>query len=53
MEHAVLFDGSVDLDGDGDKPITRASCPRRRSPGFDIIVDFAAGGIQPGDKITW
>ncbi len=52
MEHAVPFDGSVDLDGDGDKLDHKGILPTQAiAERFDIIVDFAAGGIQPGDKI--
>ncbi len=52
MEHSVPFDGTMDLDADGDK-----AEPQRNPayPGiaerFDIIVNFAKNGIKPGDKI--
>ena len=51
MEHAVPFDGSMDLDDDGN-PDTRASSrPRRIAERYDIIVDFGKNGIKPGDKL--
>lgn len=52
MEHAVPFDGSVDLDGDGDLLDHKGLLPTQSiAERFDIVVDFAAAGIQPGDKI--
>jgi FtsP/CotA-like multicopper oxidase with cupredoxin domain len=52
MEHAVPFDGSMDLDGDGDLQEHNGQLPTQAiGERYDIIVDFAAHGIQPGDKL--
>ncbi len=52
MEHAVPFDGSMDLDGDGDLSDHNGQLPTQAiAERYDIIVDFAANGIQPGDKV--
>lgn len=51
MEHAVPFDGSMDLDNTtainhrGQLP-TQAVAER-----YDIVIDFAKHGIKPGDKL--
>ncbi|MGV8918008.1 MAG: multicopper oxidase domain-containing protein [Pseudomonas sp.] len=52
MEHTVPFDGSMDLDADGDKQNHNAILPTQGiAERFDIIVNFAKNGIKPGDKI--
>ncbi|TWC55276.1 FtsP/CotA-like multicopper oxidase with cupredoxin domain [Pseudomonas sp. SJZ080] len=52
MEHAVPFDGSMDLDGDGDKQNHNAILPTQGiAERFDIIVNFAKNGIKTGDKL--
>jgi FtsP/CotA-like multicopper oxidase with cupredoxin domain len=52
MEHSVPFDGSIDLDGDGDLQEHRGQLPTQAiGERYDIIVDFAANGIQPGDRL--
>ncbi|EJM58488.1 multicopper oxidase domain-containing protein [Pseudomonas sp. GM48] len=52
MEHAVPFDGSLDLDGDGDTQDNNAILPILGiAERYDIIIDFAKNGINPGDKI--
>src|SRR5262249_29604018 len=52
MEHAVPFDGSVDLDGDGDRLDHKGTLPTQGiAERFDIVVDFAQSGIAPGDKL--
>jgi FtsP/CotA-like multicopper oxidase with cupredoxin domain len=52
MEHAVPFDGSMDLDADGDKQDHNAILPIQGiSERYDIVVDFAKNGIKPGDRI--
>jgi len=52
MEHAVPFDGSIDLDGDGDLQEHNGQLPTQAiGERYDIVVDFAAHGIQPGDKL--
>ncbi|WP_425500256.1 Ig-like domain-containing protein [Pseudomonas akapageensis] len=52
MEHAVPFDGSMDLDGDGDVQDHNAILPVQGvAERFDIIVNFAKNGIKAGDKL--
>jgi FtsP/CotA-like multicopper oxidase with cupredoxin domain len=52
MEHAVPFDGSMDLDGDGDFDDHNGQLPTQAiAERYDIIVDFDANGIKAGDKI--
>jgi FtsP/CotA-like multicopper oxidase with cupredoxin domain len=52
MEHSVPFDGTMDLDGDGDKQNHNAILPTQGiAERFDIIVNFAKNGIKPGDRI--
>ncbi|VVP66429.1 Cell division protein FtsP [Pseudomonas fluorescens] len=52
MEHAVPFDGSMDLDADGDKQNHNAILPTQGiAERFDIIVNFAKNGIKTGDKL--
>jgi FtsP/CotA-like multicopper oxidase with cupredoxin domain len=52
MEHAVPFDGSVDLNGDGNLLDHKGILPTQGiAERFDIVVDFAANGIRPGDLI--
>ncbi len=52
MEHAVPFDGSMDLDGDADLQEHIGMLPTQAiAERYDIIVDFSKNGIQPGDKL--
>ncbi|MFW6751195.1 multicopper oxidase domain-containing protein [Pseudomonas glycinae] len=52
MEHSVPFDGSMDLDADGDKQNHNAILPTQGiAERFDIIVNFAKSGIKLGDKL--
>jgi FtsP/CotA-like multicopper oxidase with cupredoxin domain len=52
MEHAVPFDGTMDLDADGDLQNHNAILPTQGiAERYDIVVDFAKNGIKPGDKI--
>ncbi|VVP15048.1 Ig-like domain-containing protein [Pseudomonas fluorescens] len=52
MEHAIPFDGSMDLDGDGNKQGHNAILPTQAiAERYDIIINFAKHGIQPGDKL--
>jgi FtsP/CotA-like multicopper oxidase with cupredoxin domain len=52
MEHAVPFDGSMDLDGDGDLQDHNAIMPTQGvAERYDIIVNFAKNGIKTGDKL--
>ncbi|MHC8400422.1 multicopper oxidase domain-containing protein [Pseudomonas sp. MDT1-17] len=52
MEHSVPFDGSMDLDADGDKQNHNAILPTLGiAERFDIIVNFSKNGIKTGDKL--
>jgi hypothetical protein len=52
MEHALAFDGSVDLDGDGNLLEHKGQLPEQSvAERYDIIVDFARSGVAPGDKL--
>lgn len=52
MEHAVPFDGSMDLDADGDKQNHNAILPTLGiAERHDIIVNFSKNGIKTGDKL--
>jgi FtsP/CotA-like multicopper oxidase with cupredoxin domain len=52
MEHAVPFDGNLDLDNDGDLLDHKGQLPTQGiAERYDIIVDFARHGIQPGDRL--
>jgi len=52
MEHTIPFDGSMDLDGDGDALEHKGQLPAQAiGERYDIVVDFAKSGIMPGDKL--
>jgi FtsP/CotA-like multicopper oxidase with cupredoxin domain len=52
LEHAIPFDGSVDLDGDGNLNEHKGQLPTQGiAERFDIVVDFAQAGIAPGDRL--
>jgi cytochrome c peroxidase/FtsP/CotA-like multicopper oxidase with cupredoxin domain len=52
LEHAVPFDGSMDLDRDGEVNDHRAILPTQAiAERWDLVVDFSRHGIQPGDKL--
>lgn len=52
MEHAVPFDGTMDLDGDSNATEHKGILPTQGiAERYDIVVDFASQGIQPGDKL--
>ncbi|MBL0393075.1 multicopper oxidase domain-containing protein [Ramlibacter monticola] len=52
LEHAVPFDGSMDLDNDGDRQDHNAVLPTQAiAERYDIVVDFAKNGLKPGDKV--
>ncbi|MEJ8835805.1 cytochrome c peroxidase [Ramlibacter sp. AN1133] len=52
LEHAVPFDGSMDLMGDGNPGKYNGQLPTHAiAERYDIVVDFARHGIQPGDKL--
>ncbi|TDF86247.1 Ig-like domain-containing protein [Pseudomonas sp. H9] len=52
MEHAIPFDGSMDLNGNGDLKDDNGIMPTLAiAERYDIIINFAKHGIQPGDKI--
>jgi FtsP/CotA-like multicopper oxidase with cupredoxin domain len=52
MEHAVPFDGRMDLDGDGVLLDHKGQLPTIGiAERYDIIVNFSKYGIKPGDKL--
>ncbi|MCY1504604.1 Multicopper oxidase [compost metagenome] len=52
MEHAVPFDGTLDLDRDGNLKDHFGELPSQGiAERYDIIVNFAKAGIKPGDKL--
>lgn len=52
MEHAVPFDGTMDLDGDGDLKNHNAILPTQGvAERYDILINFSRNGIKPGDKL--
>ncbi|MGY4494850.1 multicopper oxidase domain-containing protein [Pseudomonas sp. TE3610] len=52
MEHTVPFDGTMDLDADGDKQNHNAILPTQGiAERFDIIVNFSKNGVKAGDKV--
>jgi manganese oxidase len=52
LEHAVPFDGSSDLDANGNANEHKGLLPTQAiGERYDIIVDFASQGIVPGDKL--
>ena len=52
LEHAVAFDGSTDLDGDGDASEHKGTLPTQSiAERYDIIVDFSKHGLEPGSKL--
>ncbi len=52
MEHAVPFDGTMDLDGNGNAAEHKGQLPTQGiAERYDIVVDFAKSGIKPGDKL--
>jgi len=52
MGHAIPFDGVRDLMHDGKPDVWKGQLPAEVvAERYDIIVDFAKHGIQPGDKL--
>jgi hypothetical protein len=52
LEHALPFDGSMDLDYDGDTDEHLGRLPVQAiAERYDVIVDFASQGILPGDRL--
>ncbi|WEK28442.1 MAG: Ig-like domain-containing protein [Candidatus Pseudomonas phytovorans] len=52
MEHAVPFDGTMDLNGDGDTKDNNGILPLQGiAERYDIIINFAKNGIKAGDKL--
>jgi FtsP/CotA-like multicopper oxidase with cupredoxin domain len=52
MEHAVPFDGTMDLDGDGNFVEHNAVLPTQGiAERYDIVVDFSKYGIKAGDRL--
>lgn len=51
MEHAVPFDGSMDLDADSRTNHKGLLPSQGIAERYDIVIDFAKNGILPGDKL--
>ncbi|SDO25789.1 multicopper oxidase domain-containing protein [Pseudomonas jinjuensis] len=52
MEHAIPFDGTMDLNGDGDLKDNFGILPVQGiAERYDIIVNFGKNGLKAGDKI--
>ncbi|GAB3663395.1 hypothetical protein GCM10028813_43210 [Ramlibacter alkalitolerans] len=52
LEHAVPFDGSMDLDNNGSRQDHNGVLPTQAiAERYDIVVDFAKGGLKAGDKL--
>jgi FtsP/CotA-like multicopper oxidase with cupredoxin domain len=52
MEHTVPFDGTTDLDGDGNLLDNKGQLPTQAiAERYDIVVDFSKNGIKPGDRL--
>jgi manganese oxidase len=52
MEHAVPFDGSMDLAGNGNPQDHHSVLPTQGiAERYDIVVDFGKNGIKPGDVL--
>jgi FtsP/CotA-like multicopper oxidase with cupredoxin domain len=52
MEHAVPFDGIMDLDRNGNAREHKGVLPEQGiAERYDIVVDFAKHGIKPGDRL--
>jgi manganese oxidase len=52
MEHAVPFDGVMDVFHDGKPEEWKGQLPSQSiAERYDIVVDFSQHGIQPGDKL--
>ncbi len=52
MQHAIPFDGTRDLDGDGNAAEHKGVLPAQAiAERYDIVVDFASQGLVPGDRL--
>jgi manganese oxidase len=52
LEHAVPFDGTMDLNADGNLLDHKGQLPTQGiAERYDIVVDFSKNGIKPGDKL--
>ncbi len=52
MEHAIPFDGTMDLDADGNAGEHKGMLPTLGiAERYDVVIDFASQGIVPGDKL--
>ena len=52
MEHTVPFDGTMDLNGNGNADEHKGVLPTQAiAERYDIIVDFSKHGIQVGDRL--
>lgn len=52
MEHAVAFDGRLDIAGNGNAQDHNSVLPTQGiAERYDIVIDFAKNGIKPGDVL--
>ena len=52
LEHAVPFDGSMDVAGLGNPLDHKSILPTQGiAERYDIVVDFSKNGLKPGDKV--
>jgi FtsP/CotA-like multicopper oxidase with cupredoxin domain len=52
LEHAVPFDGKMDVLHDGKPDAWKGQLPSQTiAERYDIVVNFAKNGIKPGDKL--
>ncbi|MBC8210402.1 MAG: multicopper oxidase domain-containing protein, partial [Gammaproteobacteria bacterium] len=52
LQHAVAFDGTTDLDADGDADEHKGTLPTQSiAERYDVIVDFSQHGLTPGSKL--
>jgi FtsP/CotA-like multicopper oxidase with cupredoxin domain len=52
LEHAVPFDGTMDLNADGNMQDHKGQLPTQAiAERYDIVVDFSKNGIKAGDKL--
>src|SRR6185369_1623749 len=52
LEHAVAFDGKMDVFHDGKPDAWKGQLPSQTiAERYDIVVNFGANGIKPGDKV--
>jgi manganese oxidase len=53
MEHAVPYDGTLDLNANGNLLEHKGMLPEQGiAERYDIVVDFSKNGIVPGDRLS-